>query len=305
MRAAATVWSPLLVPGEVPIAGGRVGDGPDPVVAIHGITSQHRAFNAVARALAHPSGMAAVDLRGRGDSGKPAEGYGLDVHTADVLRALDHLGVAEPVLVGHSMGAFVAEQVALTAPERVRALVLLDGGWPRESLPPGADLPRDPDMDAGLARSFGRLGRTFPSLDAYVDLWFPGQGLRIEDLPPDLADYFRYDLAPVDGGWRPKAELAAVVADGAWIVTHGATAAELAALRCPTVLVRATEGFLPGSPPVVSAQARATLAATLDLAAELTLDGANHQTMLYQPHAATIAATIDRVAAGAAGGGAR
>jgi lipase len=59
------------VPGDVRLAFGRTGEGPEPVLALHGITAQHRMFGAVARHLRHPDGMVALGLRGRGDSEKP------------------------------------------------------------------------------------------------------------------------------------------------------------------------------------------------------------------------------------------
>src|SRR4029453_13646527 len=80
-------WTPLRVAGEVELAGGRTGHGPDPVVAVPGITTPHP------RPPPPPDGMAAVDLRGRGDSGKPASGYGFKTHASDLLRVLDHLGI--------------------------------------------------------------------------------------------------------------------------------------------------------------------------------------------------------------------
>src|SRR5215210_8044599 len=124
-----SVWKSERVPGEVELAIGRAGEGSDPLVLLHGITAQHRAFNAAARHLGPSRGLVAVDLRGRGDSDKPDSGYGLAAHAADVVRVLDHLGLESAVLVGHSMGAFVALQTALEFPQRVRALALLDGGW--------------------------------------------------------------------------------------------------------------------------------------------------------------------------------
>lgn len=288
------MWGTLRVPGDPPLVAGRTGAGPDPVVAVHGITGQHRAFSGVARHLRHPDGMVAPDLRGRGDSGKPLSGYGFEAHAGDLLRLLDHLGIDQAVLVGHSMGAFVVEQVALTAPDRVRALVLLDGGWPRTDAAVAA---RDPGLEAGLARALRRLTMTFPTPDAYLDYWFPGQGLTLDGLPPEVADYFRYDLAAVEGGWRPKALPAAAQEDAAWVASRGATVDGLARIGCPVALVRAAEGFLPGTPPLVSEQAHDALAGALDLRVDLTLPGADHYTMLHNPHAATVAGVIDKMAA--------
>src|SRR3712207_6672481 len=153
-------WRSERVPGEVELAMGRAGGGPDPVVCRHGITAQHRAFNAAARLFGPSRGLVGVDLRGRGDSDKPESGYGLEAHAADVLRVLDHLGLRDAVLTGHSMGAFVALKTALAYPERVRALVLLDGAWPRiEAQPEAMTEEQEREAEAireGLARAFGR-----------------------------------------------------------------------------------------------------------------------------------------------------
>src|SRR5215203_2125370 len=203
-----SIWKGERVPGEVELAIGRAGEGPDPVVCLHGITAQHRAFNAAARHLGPSRGLVGVDLRGRGDSGKPESGYGLEAHAADVVRVLDHLGLESTVLAGHSMGAFVALKTALTYPDRVRSIVLLDGGWPRvESTP--EELTEEEKQEAaaleeGLARAFRRLDLTFESSKAYLDFWFPDQNLKMDDLPQDLADYYLYDLGEVEGGYRPK-----------------------------------------------------------------------------------------------------
>ncbi|MFI9274272.1 alpha/beta fold hydrolase [Kitasatospora sp. NPDC052896] len=56
---------------------------------------------------------------------------------ADLLGLLDHLGVERATLVGHSQGGFLSLRAALRAPDRVKALVLIDTAavaWPREAL---------------------------------------------------------------------------------------------------------------------------------------------------------------------------
>ena len=279
------------VPGDVRLAFGRVGEGPEPVLALHGITAQHRAFNAVARYLRHPDGIIALDLRGRGDSEKPSSGnYGLDEHARDVIRTLDYLGLERGVLVGHSMGAFVALHAALSYPGRVRALVLLDGGWPRVEEP---DEEESAAIEEGLERAFRRLDMIFWTPEDYLNFWFPDQNLTLEDLPPDLADYYLYDLEEVEGGFNPKASRDAAEEDAASVSSESPTAVELEGVGCPIALVRAAEGFFPGSEPLIPDETREVLAKALNLRSEQRLNGANHYTMLFGESARDIAATID------------
>ena len=277
------LWKMGEAPGEVRLAFGRVGEGPEPVLALHGITAQHRSFNAVARNLERPDGMVGLDLRGRGDSGKPPEGsYGLEAHARDVVRALEHFGVERGVICGHSMGAFVALKTALLYPERVAALVLLDGGWPRPEEEP--DEAEAAALREGLDRAFARLDMVFETREDYLNFWFPDQNLNYDDLPPDLADYYRYDLEKTEGGYRPKALPEAAREDTRSVSSESPTLEEMRGVACPVALARAAEGFFPGSAPLISDVTRDAMAGALDLREELFLDGATHYTVLFQPH---------------------
>jgi pimeloyl-ACP methyl ester carboxylesterase len=279
-----SLWKKERVPGEVELAICRAGRDPDPVVCLHGITAQHRAFNAAARYLEPSHGLVSVDLRGRGDSDKPESGYSLEAHAADVVRVLDHLGLQSAVLAGHSMGGFVALKTALTFPARVRALVLLDGGWPRVETRPEEmteEEKQEAALEEGLARAFGRLDMTFESPEAYLDFWFPDRNLTLDDLPPDLADYYLYDLGKVEGGYNPKASRAAAEEDSPSVSSTSPTAEEIRGVACPVALVRASQGFFPGSDPLISDETRDTMAGSLDIREEILLEGANHYTMLW------------------------
>jgi len=279
------VWTAESVPGEVELAIWRSGSGEDPIVCLHGITAQHRAFNAAARHLASLRSLVGVDLRGRGDSEKPESGYGLEAHARDVIRVLDHLGLEDTVIVGHSMGGFVALQTALSYPGRVRALVLLDSGWPRiESAPEEMSEEQKQEaaaIEEGLERAFRRLDMTFESPEDYLDFWFPNRNLTLDDLPPDLADYYLYDLEKVEGGYRPKASRAAAEEDSSSISSEAPTLEELRGVGCPVVLVRASEGFFPGADPLVSDDIRDAMAGVLDIRSDTLVEGATHYTMLW------------------------
>lgn len=81
----------------------------------------------------------AFDQRGHGDADKPAGGYALTDFVDDVEAFLDALGLRSAVLLGSSSGGYVAQQLAVGSPDRVRGLILV--GSPRSLAvrPPFAD----------------------------------------------------------------------------------------------------------------------------------------------------------------------
>ncbi len=96
-----------------------------PVILIHGITDSWFSFSRVLPEISKAHRVYALDLRGHGDSDRPANGYTPQHMAADVIAFMDALGIRRAVLVGHSMGSFVAQQAALAAPERMAGLVLI------------------------------------------------------------------------------------------------------------------------------------------------------------------------------------
>jgi len=78
--------------------------------------------------------LVAPDFRGFGDSDapdlEPSEGYTPQVLAEDVLALLEHLGLDSVVIAAHDIGATVAQVLAFTTPERVRALALFDPPYP-------------------------------------------------------------------------------------------------------------------------------------------------------------------------------
>lgn len=96
-----------------------------PVIFLHGYTDSHRSFDLNLPRFPRAFRSYALDLRGHGDSDKPACCYEQSDFAADVVAFMDALGLESASLVGHSMGSFVAQRVAVDYPERVDALVLI------------------------------------------------------------------------------------------------------------------------------------------------------------------------------------
>lgn len=106
-----------------------------PVIMLHGYTDSSFSFSPVLPLLPRSWHLLALDQRGHGDSGRPQAGYAMADFAADVLAFADALDLPRAVLVGHSMGALVALETALRAPERVAGLALLGGGPAMHHLP--------------------------------------------------------------------------------------------------------------------------------------------------------------------------
>lgn len=103
-----------------------LGEGPD-LVLVHGIAANLAFwFPRVATGLARDHRVILYDLRGHGLSGMPPTGYSPADHAADLAAVMDHLGVDQADIVGHSFGGTVVLEYAARHPERVRTLTLAD-----------------------------------------------------------------------------------------------------------------------------------------------------------------------------------
>jgi pimeloyl-ACP methyl ester carboxylesterase len=102
--------------------------GEPPALLLHGIGNYGRVWDFVADAVAGRLRLVAPDARGHGASVTPAAGYAPEDFVADAIAVMDTLGLARPVVVGHSMGGAHALVLAALHPEKVRALVLVDVG---------------------------------------------------------------------------------------------------------------------------------------------------------------------------------
>jgi 3-oxoadipate enol-lactonase len=101
------------------------GEGP-PVIFSHGFLMDREMFAPQAAVLAPDFRVIAWDERGFGETEFDGEPFTYWDSARDCLGLLDHLGIEEAVLGGMSQGGFLSLRAALLAPERVRALILID-----------------------------------------------------------------------------------------------------------------------------------------------------------------------------------
>jgi non-heme chloroperoxidase len=96
-----------------------------PVLMLHGWGDSAWSFSPVLPLLSKDIRAIVPDQRGHGDSDRPLQGYEMSSLAGDALELLDALEIPRAIVVGHSMGGFVAHQVAAIAPDRVERLILV------------------------------------------------------------------------------------------------------------------------------------------------------------------------------------
>jgi len=115
------------LPGTPSLAFDIAGDGSGELVLfLHGIGGNRSNWRTQLPAFAGRFSCAAWDARGYGDSDDYEGPLAFDDFVADVLRVLDHFGVAKGHLLGLSMGGRIAMRTALLHPDRVATLTLVD-----------------------------------------------------------------------------------------------------------------------------------------------------------------------------------
>ena len=113
------------------------GDGP-PLLALHGLASSAHWYDVVAPMLRDRYRLIAPDQRGHGQTTNAPSGYDWKTLSDDLAGLLDHIGVGEVGVMGHSWGGNVATNFAANYPDRVKRLIMIDGGFFDGRIMPGA-----------------------------------------------------------------------------------------------------------------------------------------------------------------------
>ena len=183
-----------------------------PILLLHGLGVSGAVWQPFARRLLPSFAAVAPDLRGHGASDAPASGYAPADYASDLAALAETLFTGPVPVLGQSLGALVALALARLRPEAVSALVLVD---------PPIDGTRDnPDVE-----NVWRLKHEPPgALEQYLLRVNPGSGKM---LARNLAAQFR---RTVDAAYQTMLARPRPAPD---------TWSDLAAIRCPLLLVQA------------------------------------------------------------------
>lgn len=265
------------------------------ILAIHGITASHREFVALAEALPQPCQLVAPDLRGRGGSRSIRGPWGMEAHARDMVALLDALGLPRAdVVLGHSMGGFVAAVMAARYPTRCGELLLVDGGL--AIMPPIAfhRLPWVGDwiirklVHKVLGPALERLQMTFESDQAYRDYWRQHPAL-CDDWSAYIEDYLDYDLYGEPPALRPSTNEEALLQDVRTQLFEDIVPVALQQVPGPVRFLRAPRGLM-NEKALYSPQRVAKGSKGVAGFSCTDIDNTNHYTILLSAHGAAAVA---------------
>jgi pimeloyl-ACP methyl ester carboxylesterase len=240
------VWGPTGAPG---------------VVLVHGGAAHSGWWDHIAPQLAGHR-VVAVDLSGHGDSGR-RQSYEGHLWAQEALAAARAEGLERPVVIGHSMGGWVAVTVGVDFPGEVGGVVVIDS--PLNDQPP----------DEERLRQRRRPHRVYPTAEEALG--------RFRTLPPQevLLPYVREHVARgslrvVEGGWTWKF-------DPEFFGSRLRLRDLLPELGCPAVLLRCEHGLVS---PAMALDMAALVPGALPV---VDLADAGHHPMLDQPLAVVAA----------------
>ncbi|MEV5506363.1 alpha/beta fold hydrolase [Streptomyces orinoci] len=203
------------------------------VLLLHGLMGRAAHWAETAGWLSARHRTVALDQRGHGRSDKPVAGpYASEAYVADAQAAIEQLGLAPAILVGHAMGALTAWQLAARRPDLVRALVISDM--------------RASALGAATQRRWGEWLRSWPvpfATLAEVRKWFGQDDPMLERPAPARGDFYAEVMAERADGWRPLFFRRQILL-ARESYAHDAHWEDLARVECPALVVRGLDGEL-------------------------------------------------------------
>lgn len=248
------------------------------LILMHGLTANAHAFDGlVSRGLADHFRVILPDLRGRGQSDKPAFNYGVKHHANDIIGMMDHLGIEKAILGGHSFGGLLSVYIASHFPERVDKLIILDAAAEMNAKVPLMLMP-----------VLKRLDKKYPSFEEYLN--YAKASPQNNFWEEEMTTYYRADVQTLpDGSVTPYPNLTKMIKVGIGVANQPWRSI-FSDVRQPAVLINGADIYNLGEPILPDFKARESVS-LMNNGRYVRVDG-NHQTMLYGEGAVQIVKTI-------------
>jgi len=198
-----------------------------PILLVHGLYDTAQVWAAIAPRLAASHRVLALDRRGSGLSGKPADGYDNKTLTDDLTAFIKRLRLPPVVLVAHSFGGQTAVTFAAANPNALQSLVLIEGGFfpkpeaaPADA-PPAAPCKAKPPVCARMAL-LERAIREYDAEAIYPRVTAPtllviGEPAKFSDAEAELVKQAQRHAATVADQKLPRGKMTVIKKANHWV----------------------------------------------------------------------------------------
>ena len=235
------------------------GESGSPVVILHGLLGSARNWTGIAKELAADHRVFALDLRDHGRSPWAAT-MGFDEMAGDVATFVERHRLGAVALIGHSLGGKVAMRLALTRPELIERLVVVDVA------------------PVAYAHTFGPFIEAMRQVDLAAVQRRSDADLQLFDPVPDavLRNFLLQNLVKTDAGFAWRVNLEALAANMDELLGFPAPAAD-AAYRGPTLFIAGSRSHY------LQPEHRPLLERLFPHAEHVTIAGAGHWPHVERP----------------------
>jgi len=203
------------------------------LILLHGLSANANSFESYMELLNNYR-VISVDLRGRGLSEKPNNGYSILAHAKDIIELMDALKIEDAILAGHSFGGLLTIYLAVHFPERISKIILID-----------VAAKMHPEVRELVTPSvMGRLKKTWSTYDEYIINMKKAPFLQGQWLPT-MESFYKADCKETENGIEPRSNFEHIQQAVEAVLNPGIHWEELITqIKQPSIVINGTEPFV-------------------------------------------------------------
>lgn len=203
------------------------------IILLHGLSANANSFESHIKLL-NNCRIISVDLRGRGLSEKPDNGYSMQSHAKDIIELMNALKIDKAILAGHSFGGFLSVYLGIHYAERISKIILID-----------VAAKMHPEVRELVTPSvMGRLKKTWSTYDEYITNIKKASFLQGQWLP-EMEPFYKADCLETENGIEPRSNFEHIQQAVEAVLNPGNHWEELITqIKQPSIVINGTEPFV-------------------------------------------------------------